>query len=379
MVDTATSRQGDGSSRPRVSCRPRHPPADTVAGPTFLRTSGRPQDPARESQVNDDWLDEDHDRPRSRRRTGLALLAAVPWLVVAGLLVVPQLTADPDTTPEHDEAAPSHPPDAPAPSEPAGDPADEAPDPADEADPPTEPDADAPPSGDLDAQPDASDRDTDDPSTSPGAPSTDDPVLALEELRGRWRVEPGLEEAASLAVMVARAALTGLDPPLAIEGVTAAADGSYAEHLTVEAVEHTSASAATVTILALVLEDDGQLAASVRRLAVPIAMDTDGPRPAGPPWELPPPDLDAVEPDVATVDDADLHLAAAEALADAGLPDVEVVRLATAEGWPMVAHVRDPEGDADATVWLRRHLDGFVVAGTPLPDGDEDREPEAAP
>ena len=328
--------------------------------------------------MNDDWLDEDHDRPRQRRRAGLAVLAAVPWLAVAGLLVVPQLTAEQDVPPGHDAATPS---------DPVGDAAPEATDtaPPPEADGPPDHGADGPPNGaPSPTDPDADGGLTEDPSTSSEPPPADDPVIALEELRGRWRVEPGVEEAASLAVMVARAALTGLDPPLAIDGVTPAADGSYAEHLTVEAVERTAGSAVTVTVLALVLEDDEQLAARVRRLAVPVALDADGPRPVGSPWELPPPELEPVEPDLETVDDADTQVAVAEALADAGLRDVEVLRLATAEGWPMVAHVRDPDRDADATVWLRRHLDGFVVAGTPLSDGDDGddgdgRGAEAAP
>lgn len=342
--------------------------------------------------MNDDWLDEDHDRPRSRRRTGLAVLAAVPWLVVAGLLVVPQLTTDRATPPEHGDATPADPHDDGAPETADARPRQDADDDADD-----DPDPGGVPRDDTArTDPDETAPTPEDPSTSPGAAATDDPVLALEELRGRWRVEPGVEEAASLAVMVARAALTGLDPPLVIDGVTPASEDSYAEHLTVEAVEHTAGSAVTVTILALVLEDDEQLTARIRRVAVPVAMDGDGPRPAGSPWELPPPDLDPLEPDLEPVDDADLQLAAAEALADAGLEDVEVARLATADGWPVVAHIRDPDRDADATVWLRRHLDGFVVAGTPLPgdsdgsdgdrDGDrddrserDDREAEAAP
>jgi hypothetical protein len=276
-----------------------------------------------------DWFDgpehdADGDRPRGPRRWLLPLLA-VPWLVVVGLLVLP---GEEDTG----TAAP----------------------PAEEAS------TVVPPGPEATAHP---------PSTGP--PAADDPpalpesasVLQLEELRGRWRVGPGSEEAAALAIAIARGWLTGLGPRLALPGAAPEPD-TYAEHLVVEAVEQPSERTSVVTVLAIVLTepDDQEMTVDVRRLAVPLATDQGTPRPAGAPWLLPGPTLTPAEVELVPVDDPAAVGAATTALAVAGLGDLEVRALASAEGWPVIATATD--GERDHTIWLRPHLDGFVVAGS---------------
>lgn len=293
------------------------------------------------------WLEPDDGRPtRDKRRLRLAVLAVIPWLVVAGLLVAPR-TAD---APDPDDRAASEP----ANSAGVDDPADRAP----RAD-------GGSPVGDgplVDAGPVPHGADD---ATSPPAPT----VLDAVEIRGRWRMEPGVEEAASLGLVVARAALTGIAPVLAIEGIEAAGSDRYAEHLIVEAVEHTGSDAMTVTVLAIVLTTGDELAAEVVRLAVPVTLDGDGAHPAGAPWQLPAPTLTPRPPELDPLDDPDTELRAAEALAAAGLEELELTSVLAAEHGPAVAVASSADG-GQQTVWLRRHLDGFVVAGTPLTRGD---------
>lgn len=289
-----------------------------------------------------DWFDgpeQDHDADRRRTpRRWLLPLLAVPWLVVVGLLVLPRG--------DRSDPSPSSAGDAPAAEEPASDALSATDPPPPAADPPSA--AGAPTADELP------------PPT--GGPAT---VLELEELRGRWRVGPGSEEAAALAIAIARGWLTGLGPRLALPGATPQPD-TYAEHLVVEAVEHPSERTSVVTLLAIVLRDpDGaEAGVEVRRLAVPLATDQGAPRPAGAPWLLPGPTLAPAEVELVPLDDPQAADAATTALAVAGLGDLEVRALATAEGWPVVATVSD--GDGDHTIWLRPHLDGFVVAGSTL-------------
>jgi hypothetical protein len=300
-----------------------------------------------------DWFDgpehdADGDRPRGPRRWLLPLLA-VPWLVVVGLLVLPGEEDTGTAAPPAEEASTVVPPG-----------------PAATTDPPS--------MGPVEAT-------TDPPSTGPaeatahppstGPPAADDPpalpesasVLQLEELRGRWRVGPGSEEAAALAIAIARGWLTGLGPRLALPGAAPEPD-TYAEHLVVEAVEQPSERTSVVTVLAIVLTepDDQEMTVDVRRLAVPLATDQGTPRPAGAPWLLPGPTLTPAEVELVPVDDPAAVGAATTALAVAGLGDLEVRALASAEGWPVIATATD--GERDHTIWLRPHLDGFVVAGS---------------
>ncbi len=312
-----------------------------------------------------DWFDGHEEEGRDARRTPqrrrlLPALAAIPWLVVAALLVLP---LRPDPTPSD---AGGHDPTT------SGDDTTQEADPADahgdtEA---TAPDA-APTAPDAGPTVPAG-ADEGDDARHPPAPTTDaigalPGTLEIEELRGRWRVAPGAEELAALAVVAARAHLTGIGPELLLEGAEPPGD-TYAEHLVAEAVEHPSTETAVVTVLAVLLVDppDAQARVELRRLAVPFAYDEDGPVTAGPPWDLPAPSLPvldgiAQEP----VDDPDLLVAADSALAVAGLGTQRTTALTTAPGWPVVATTTDAAGQ-ERQVWLRRHLDGFVVAGSTL-------------
>ncbi|MFO7779752.1 MAG: hypothetical protein R6V28_15495 [Nitriliruptoraceae bacterium] len=326
-----------------------------------------------------DWFDgpeqdPEGDRRRPARRWLLPLLA-VPWLVIVALLVLPRDDGiDPSAEPAAD--VPAVPP-GPAESASGGDdpaePTAVAPPAAEAA--PTEaapaevpPGSDAPPAGEPSStmRPPAADG----LPPAPGSPAT---VLQLEELRGRWRVGPGSEEAAALAIVIARSWLTGLGPRLGLPGAAPEPD-TYAEHLVVEAVEHPSERTSVVTVLAVVLTDPDaeEVGVEVRRLAVPVATDQGAPRPAGAPWLLPGPALTPAEVELAPLDDPEAVDAATTALAVAGLGDLEVRGLATAEGWPVVATATD--GERDHTIWLRRHLDGLVVAGSTLAGDREQAE-----
>jgi hypothetical protein len=287
-----------------------------------------------------DWFDgpehdADGDRRRAPRRWLLPLLA-VPWLVVVALLVLPRTEGSGTAAPPEDETS----------TVVLAGPAEATTDPDE-----TEPTATGPPSS---GPPTA-----DDPPALPGSAT----VLQLEELRGRWRVGPGSEEAAALAIAIARSWLTGLGPRLALPGATPEPD-TYAEHLVVEAVEQPSERTSVVTVLAIVLTEpeDQEMTVDVRRLAVPLATDQGAPRPAGAPWLLPGPTLTPAAVDLVPMDDPEAVDAATTALAVAGLGDLEVRALASAEGWPVVATATD--GSRDQTIWLRPHLDGFVVAGS---------------
>ncbi len=273
------------------------------------------------------WFDDEDGLARGdgRRRIRLLLAAAtVPWLVVV-LLVVRQAGEVPEPVGETaaDPVAADEPP---QPAAVATDDADEATDPVE--------------------------------------------VLSLTEIRGDWRMGVGDGDVAAVAVLVARAWLTGVDPILPINGFDPYPDG-YAEHLVVEAIERPDAGAAIVTLTAIVLEPDANgLAATPRRLAVPLMLD-DGVHPAGEPWWLPEPVLEPVTVELEPVSDPEEQLAAAEALTAAGYLDVELLTLGNADGWPWIAQVRarTPGGAVvEGPVWLRRHLHGFVVVGTPLPD-----------
>ena len=308
------------------------------------------------------WIDDTSDEaPGTRRRPALLLVAAsVPWLVVVALLALPGRLGGVNGAAPHDPGVSlrdAGSDDAPADAGSGDTPSDTTPAGPSPTDSGSEAGAATPPPH----QPQAPTE------TSPARPpDTSETPLALTEHRGRWRTEAGPEEAAALAVAVARAWLTGLSPPLHVDGVSPEADDRYAEHVVVEAVEQPGPEAAVVTLLAVVLEGD-DLSARVRRLAVPIAWEQGSPRPAGQPWWLPGPTLDPLVPDTEPVDDPDEYLAVLDALAAAGLEDAEVHHLGATSGWPVVAEVTATTGGGDriaGPVWLRRHLDGYVVAGT---------------
>jgi len=284
-----------------------------------------------------DWFDAEGTTPEETppRRRLLLLLATVPWLLVAALLLLPEGPADDPTAVAGEGSVP-----------------DAAADPAPV---PTPPEEDG--SGPKPLAPEPT-------------PVVDEGVLILEELRGQWRVAPGEEEAVSLALTVARASLTGIGPRLDLAGIEPDPT-TYAEHLFVEAVERPSSDAAVVTVLAVVLVDEppGQTRMELRRLAVPIAMTADGPRPVSAPWPLRAPDLTPFEPVLEPVTDEAMEAAAASALAAAGLGDHTIESLETAPGWPVVARLSG--GDGPRTVWLRHHVGGLVVSGTTLADHAE--------
>jgi hypothetical protein len=313
-----------------------------------------------------DLVDDPEQGAHSPRRSRLLLaLAAAPWLVVVWLLGSPGAPPPSDAgdvaplpAEGTDELAAHHDVEA----------------------------ADAPPAGDAgghDPGGTATDGTSDEPADEPATPTqdpagtdrpdaaTDDPAqdLFLLEQRGRWRVEAGAEEAAALAVVVARAWLTDHPPRLAIADLAAPEVGRYAEHLVVEAVEGTAPELTVVTLLAVLLDGQDDLTATVRRLAVPIALDGRGARPAGAPWWLPGPDLSPASPATRPLEDAADLLAAVGALESAGYEDVTLQRLEDLAGTAAIATVtaRTPDGEQlDGPVVLRRHVDRYVVAGDVL-------------
>ena len=314
---------------------------------------------------------EEGDRPPRRSRL-LLVLAAAPWLVVVWLLGSPGTPPAPDAG----EPAAADAGEPAAPASPAGDPADgaghhdaEAADvqPAPVHDPPPGP-APTGPVADVAGDGPASDPDPGASDPDPGM-SDPDPGLVLLEQRGRWRVEAGAEEAAALAVVVARAWLTDHEPRLAIADLAPPEVGRYAEHLVVEAVESTSPDLTVVTLLAVLLDGQDELTTTVRRVAVPIALDVRGARPAGAPWWLPGPSLTPAPPTTRPLEDAAELLDAVDALQAAGYEDVTLDRLEDLGGTAAVATVtaRTPDGErVDGPVVLRRHVDRYVVAGDVL-------------
>jgi hypothetical protein len=181
-------------------------------------------------------------------------------------------------------------------------------------------------------------------------------VVALEELRGGWRVESGIEEASALAVIAGHAWADA-------HGVRVGAEGSGAVMgaiVAVEAVERPGALHAVVTLLV-----SGEEA--VHRIGVPILLGPAGPQLAGPPWSLPAPRAGTVELRGTPTADAELLAAARRALEHIGIPGGRLVALEVTDGWPFIARL---DGDTGGHPWLRWHLDRFVVAGLPLDAGD---------
>lgn len=330
------------------------------------------------------WLDDgdvDAEGPGGRRRLRfLAAVATLPWLVVGAVVLVPAWRGGPASPhdPAHgghvghtDQAAVPDPPGGPAPP-PGG--WEQPQTPGDgHGGPPPGPDGPTPPDDELaPAAPDA-------PAPYPDDLLDPGGVLGLTELRGDWRIGPESGDLAAVAAIVARAWLTGVEPVLSV-GDLDPLEGHYVEHLVVEAVERPSTDTAVATLAAVVLEDGGEgFVARVRRLAVPLVVGPAGGRPAGPPWFLPAPDLRPAALPTVPVDDPAVLLAAAEAVTAAGYLDAELHALERTDHGPWVARIsaRTPDGVAvDGPVWLRRHLDGFVVAGTPLSPGQVGDGPE---
>jgi hypothetical protein len=307
-----------------------------------------------------DWVDEDVPAPPSSgRRAALLALAALPWIVVLALVLAP------DSRPGTVASVPQTHVEAHA----GGPPADGS-----------ATDLDA--SGTHDAGPGARDVDPgtpDEPGSAPQGP----PGWEIAALQGAWRATPGDGATAALATAIARAWLTGVRPVLRIEGLEPPASTTYAEHLVVEAIERPAAGAAVVTVLAVLLDtDDGGAIGDSRlaRLAVPVVEDADGPHPGGAPWPLPGPGLSLRAPATVEVTDTAVRDRALEALHLAGYEGAELLTLEVGDGWPWVARFQPPDGTGPSMVWLRRHLERFVVTGLPLGPalGGDGRTPAAA-
>jgi hypothetical protein len=294
------------------------------------------------------WLseDDDEDRPPGGRRWVLAALATLPWLVVVALLLTGVGPGDRPSSPEVRRTAPS--------AEAAATPSDVE---------------DGAPAGGGAAGGEARDAtasgDDEERSSAPSG--------AEEHTAEPAAVDPAV---AALASAVARAWLTDVGPRLQIEGVQPQAD-RYLEQAMVEAVdEHDGLAVATV--LALVLERDGEryVDVALQRLAVPLRLTDAGPRPAGPPWWLPDPDVRPHLPEAAPEHDPDLALATAELLAEHAYEDVEITHLARQGGGWLIAEVtgRLPDGrPLLGPVWLRETPSGprllGSVTGTPGQEG----------
>jgi hypothetical protein len=179
--------------------------------------------------------------------------------------------------------------------------------------------------------------------------------LLLEETRGAWRVESGVEEAAALAVVVAHewADRNG------IAGIAGSGRGAI---VVVEAVEQPGAHHAVVTLLVA-------SGVELHRIAIPFRLGPDGPSIAGAAWTLPAPAL-RMDPIAGTaIGDPELLDAARHALAGIGVDGERLRALEATDGWPFIARL---DGDTDAHPWLRWHVDRFVVTGLPL-DAVRDR------
>jgi len=201
------------------------------------------------------------------------------------------------------------------------------------------------------------------------APRPDTTSIMLEELRGGWRIQGGIEEAAALAVVAGHAwaestARSGPQGARRTSGVgdeggasmDTAATGVTGTVVTVEAVERPGALHAVVTLL---VAADGAL----HRLAVPVLLDADGPSLAGPAWTLPAPDAAPRTVIGMPIGDIVLLEAARSALETVGIDGERLVALEATDGWPFIARLDD---DTTGHPWLRWHLDRFVVAGLPL-------------
>lgn len=195
------------------------------------------------------------------------------------------------------------------------------------------------------------------------------------------RVAPGAEDAAAVAVAVARSWLGDAGPPLDLGLGGAGVDG-YLEHIAVESVDLPLPDVAVVSLVAIMLDADGETWSGVRllRLAVPVRLAPDGARPAGTPWLLPAPDLSMDEPEWVAVEEPEELAAAGAAVVAAGYRDVEVHRLERSESWPLRATITavapGMTSASDHVVWLRQHLGDYVVAGLLPSAHGHDLEPQ---
>jgi hypothetical protein len=207
-------------------------------------------------------------------------------------------------------------------------------------------------------------------------------------IRFGGRISAGASDAGAVALLVAREWLEGVGTSLEV-ALPNAGTGAYVEHLAVESVDFPAAGTAVVSLLAVLLEveDGAYRAARAVRLAVPVRLDTEAARPAGEPWWLPPPELAMDEPVWETIDDAELTVAAEEALVTAGYRDVTVGSVArTGESWPLrvvatATAPQEPDGTPPAprSIWLKDLNGRLVVSGWVPPAGDPGSDTDASP
>ncbi len=329
---------------------------------------------------DDLWADEDEPTRRPWSVLTILAIAAIPWIVVAGLVFLPD-RGDPDrdaatssSTPADDARERGGTGTVPAPvggDRPGRDTAD-----ADAAagDPAAEPGpVGGPSSGDADAGQPAG--------AMPGAGPLPGRDLAPGSGVVAAHDDHDTAAIAATATIVARAWTTGVSPHLPLPGIEPGHPTRYAEHVAVEAIGRPGPDLAVATVLVVLLEElaDG-LAADLRRIAVPLQLTAEGPQPAGAPWWLPGPELTTTPPAAEPHFDPELLARAADALVAAGYGDVEVAALHRTADGPWIAEVRGTapgQEPFDGAVWLTPTGDWFTVLGwsvaapTPTMEGDQ--------
>ena len=297
-------------------------PGDLTGGFT-TPDPGTPSPPRSPQGPVVDWT---QDEPRRPRRLALLFVAAVPWLVLLLFLLRP--TADG-----------------------AG---------AQEATTPADPDPTW-----QEASPTAG------PTATATATPTPTTAAPTEYARVFGQTRSPAQVAGAIAVIVTRAHLGTAGPAPRVAGVEPGPPGRYVEHVVVEAVDMPAPGAAVVTVVAVVLtaSEDQYDGVELVRLAVPVVFDGSRAAPAGQPWRLPGPDLSAGALAPAPDDDPAVPAAATDALTTAGYLDITDLQVASGDGWPVVVQFRGVAPDQTEprthVLWLRRHLDRLIVAGTP--------------
>ncbi len=201
--------------------------------------------------------------------------------------------------------------------------------------------------------------------TTPGTPSAATPRATTARVWEMGRRAGDLGEAVQVALPVAAAHL----------------GGPARTHLHVESVDAPGPGAAVVVLVGIELRDGRPV---TTRLAVPVLL-VDGHWAAGLPWTLPAPAApqpDAVL-DALPSDDPAMRRLAVVALEHVGWQDVTVEAVGVAlDAWPHIVtfSATDRQGQRTRqTVWLRRHLDQFVVAGTTAPHATSTNHQEQTP
>ena len=313
------------------------------------------------------WFDDPEDAPAPRtgsRRAIVLAIAAIPWMLVAALVLLPDRTVNPAGT--------ASPPSAAADTQ-AGTTTTAV---------PSSDSAPAPPVPPAPSAADRLDTEVDTPIRHPHDAGT-----TLADIGTELSTRDSL---AAVATVVARAWLTGVSPHLDVPGLTPTDPSSYAEHVVVEAIDRHDPHLAVVTVLAVQLRESPEgLRVDTRRVAVPLATTDGRVHPVDEPWWLPTPDLRSGDLPAEPQTDPAWFEAAVTGLRAAGLQDIEVTALERTDHWPWRAHITARTADGqpiDGPVWLRWTGQGFEVAGhvpassaaTP-PDTPPDLPPDVPP